>query len=63
MTRTKIDGKGEGIVFTDVDEARRAYENNAVELQTKAKVRVSVQILDDQGNKQLTTKICRYHCR
>jgi DNA-directed RNA polymerase subunit beta' len=57
MTRTKIDGKGEGIVFTDVDEARRAYENNAVELQTKAKVRVSTQILDDEGNKQLATKI------
>ena len=31
MTRTKIDGKGEGIVFTDDDEAWRAYENNEVE--------------------------------
>ena len=41
MTRTKIDGRGEGIIFSDVDEARRAYENNKVELQTKAKVRVS----------------------
>ena len=57
MTRTKIDGRGEGIIFSDVDEARRAYENNKVELQTKAKVRVSKQIIDDEGNKQLATKI------
>ena len=57
MSRSKIDGKGEGIIFSDVDEARRAYENNIVELQTKAKVRVSLQETDAEGNQQLTTKV------
>jgi DNA-directed RNA polymerase subunit beta' len=40
MTRSKVFGKGEGMVFSDVNEARRAYENGAVELQAKVRVRV-----------------------
>ncbi len=40
MTRSKVHAKGEGMVFADIDEARRAYENGVVELHAKVKVRV-----------------------
>ena len=57
MTRSKVDGKGEGMIFSDIDEARRAYENNVVELQTKAKVRVSIQKIDEEGNQLSVNKL------
>jgi DNA-directed RNA polymerase subunit beta' len=40
MTRSKINGRGEGSVFSNVDEARRAYDKGSVELQARVKVRV-----------------------
>jgi DNA-directed RNA polymerase subunit beta' len=49
MTRTKVAAKGEGMVFSDVDEARRAYENGVVELQAKVRVRVPMHEVDSDG--------------
>ena len=40
MTRSKVHAKGEGMVFADIDEARRAYENGHVELHAAVRVRV-----------------------
>jgi DNA-directed RNA polymerase subunit beta' len=40
-TREKINGKGEGILFPDVAEAIRAYENKEVELSTRVTVRIA----------------------
>ena len=57
MTRSKINGKGEGMIFTDIDEARRAYENHIVELQTKAKVRVSISEKNENGDYELKNKL------
>ena len=57
MTRSKINGKGEGMIFTDIDEARRAYENHIVELQTKAKVRVSISEKNESGDYELKNKL------
>jgi DNA-directed RNA polymerase subunit beta' len=42
MTRSKVNGTGEGMRFSDVDEARRAYDNGCVELQAKVQVRVPI---------------------
>ncbi|HSD70866.1 MAG TPA: DNA-directed RNA polymerase subunit beta', partial [Woeseiaceae bacterium] len=53
MTRKKVNGKGEGMIFADVDEARRAYEGGHVELQ--AKVRVRVPLRDPQGTDDKAT--------
>jgi DNA-directed RNA polymerase subunit beta' len=39
-TREKINGRNEGAFFADVAEARRAYENKEVELQTRITVRI-----------------------
>jgi DNA-directed RNA polymerase subunit beta' len=39
-TREKTNGRNEGAFFADVAEARRAYENKEVELQTRITVRI-----------------------
>src|SRR4051794_16163517 len=39
-TREKINGKGEGMMFPDVSEAIRAYENKEVELTSRITVRI-----------------------
>jgi len=46
MTRMKVAARGEGMIFTDVDEARRAYESGNVELQAKVRVRVPMHEVD-----------------
>ncbi len=40
MTREKVNGKGEGSLFTDIKEVHRAYETRQVELGTKITVRI-----------------------
>src|SRR5574337_1162549 len=40
MTRELINVKGSGMVFSGIGEARRAYDNRAVELHAKVKVRL-----------------------
>ena len=37
MTRDKINVKGEGMVFSDIKEAHRAYSGDQVHLQAKVK--------------------------
>ena len=41
MTRERVNAKGEGMIFSDVKEVHRAYENHVVELHAQVKVRVS----------------------
>lgn len=40
MTREKINAKGEGSIFIDVNEVKRAYETDNIDLQAKIKVRI-----------------------
>ncbi|WP_043113129.1 DNA-directed RNA polymerase subunit beta' [Solimonas flava] len=40
MSRERVGAKGEGMVFSDVAEVHRAYENGVVDLQAKIKVRL-----------------------
>ena len=49
MTRERINAKGEGMYLASIDEARRAFENGAAELQARVKVRVPVSEPDEQG--------------
>ncbi len=51
LTRERVNGKGEGMIFADVSEVLRAYSNYHVELHAKIKVRVSV--TDENGEKTL----------
>ncbi|UOO90822.1 DNA-directed RNA polymerase subunit beta' [Vitreoscilla massiliensis] len=49
MTRDKINGKGEGIMFADVKEVHRAYQTRQVELGTKCIVRLTEYVKNEQG--------------
>ncbi|MDH3988512.1 MAG: DNA-directed RNA polymerase subunit beta' [Gammaproteobacteria bacterium] len=57
MTRSTVNGKGEGMVFTDIDEARRAYENGVCALQAEVKVRVPMHERDDEGDVATTIRL------
>ncbi len=53
MTRIRINAKGEGKIFTDLDEVHRAYAAGAVHLQAKIKVRMTNKVLDNDGVMQV----------
>ncbi|MDH5600313.1 MAG: DNA-directed RNA polymerase subunit beta' [Gammaproteobacteria bacterium] len=57
MTRDRVNGKGEGMTFSDVAEVQRAYSNGAVELQARVKVRITETTIDDEGNKSTSTSL------
>ena len=44
MTRERANARGEGMMFSDVEEVHRAYESGAVELHTKIRVRIREKI-------------------
>ena len=54
MSREKPNAKGEGMIFSDVEEVHRAFQEKAVDLQ--AKVRVRIKIKDDASH-EIRTKI------
>src|SRR5215470_6346156 len=58
-TREKVNGRGEGMSFTDVAEVHRAYENKVVELQTRITVRIKEYDVNRETNEK-TEKITRY---
>jgi DNA-directed RNA polymerase subunit beta' len=57
MTRSTVNGKGEGMVFSDVDEARRAYDNGFAALQARVKVRVPMHETDEDGETASSIKL------
>jgi len=57
-TRERINGLGEGSFFADLAEVQRAYDNKAVELQTRITVRLREYEKDDQD--RLIPVINRY---
>ena len=57
MTRELINVKGTGMVFSGIGEARRAYDNRAVELHAKVKVRLKLVQIAEDGNRTHETKI------
>ncbi|MBL1260175.1 MAG: DNA-directed RNA polymerase subunit beta' [Thiotrichaceae bacterium] len=52
MTREKINARGEGMIFSDILEVHRAFENKVVELSAKVSVRIREVIFDENGEKQ-----------
>jgi DNA-directed RNA polymerase subunit beta' len=57
MTRALENKKGEGMAFANIAEVKRAYDNRAVELHAKVKVRITEVMTDDNGNKSKQTSI------
>ena len=50
MTRERINAKGEGMSFSDIDEVERAYGAKQVDLQARVKVRIEETVCDIEGN-------------
>ena len=48
-TRSRINGKGEGMFFADVSEVQRAYDSHEVELQTRITVRIDEYSKNEEG--------------
>ncbi len=49
LTRSRINDRGEGMVFADVDEVHRAYETRMVALQANIKVRIVERVLNEEN--------------
>ena len=49
MTRALENKKGEGMAFANIAEVKRAYDNRAVELHAKVKVRITERVIDEDG--------------
>jgi DNA-directed RNA polymerase subunit beta' len=48
LTRSRVNARGEGSIFADVNEIHRAYENGVIELQAKIRVRIKEYLRTDQ---------------
>src|SRR5215467_3913657 len=59
MTRERVNAKGEGMVFADVEEVHRAYESNSIELHAKIKVRIREKLDGIDTHKLTATTVGR----
>ena len=50
MTRERVNAKGEGMMFTDVQEVHRAYESRVADLHAKVKVRLTEFTKQENGH-------------
>jgi DNA-directed RNA polymerase subunit beta' len=57
MTRERVNAKGEGMILASLDEARRAYETGAAELQARVRIRVTISEKNEDGDNVEVTKI------
>ena len=57
MTRKLIGVPGEGMYFSDIDEVHRAFENKAVELHARIKVRIDETIISEHGEERHETNL------
>ncbi|MCF6250750.1 MAG: DNA-directed RNA polymerase subunit beta' [Methylococcaceae bacterium] len=58
ISREKINGKGEGSIFADLDEVNKALDCKAVELQSKIQLRVTESVANHEG--KLVESVKRY---
>ncbi|NNF17603.1 MAG: DNA-directed RNA polymerase subunit beta' [Gammaproteobacteria bacterium] len=57
MTRSRVNAKGEGMAFANVDEVHRAFENGVADLQANVTARIRDTYFDDEGNIQEKTRV------
>ncbi len=57
MSRALENKKGEGMVFANIAEVKRAYDNRMVELHAKVKVRITETVIDEDGSRSKKTSI------
>ena len=57
LTRFRINGLGEGMVFTDAKEAEKAYRTGVAELHARVKVRITEHVKNADGEFEAVTKL------
>ncbi len=57
MTREAVNAKGEGMMFTDTKEVRRAYESGEASIHARVKVRVKEVSFDEHGERVETVSV------
>ena len=57
MTRESVNVKGEGMIFADVEEVRKAYDLGYVSVHAKIKVRISDSVINESGNFEARKKV------
>ena len=57
MTRERVNAKGEGLVFSDLEEVQRAFHSKNVDLQARVKVRVEENLSSDDGETIRGTRV------
>jgi len=57
LTRDRVNGKGEGMVFADIKEAEKAYRTDAAELHARVKVRITEYVKNEAGELVAETKL------
>ncbi len=57
MTRERVNARGEGMAFSHLDEARRAYETGMADLHARVKVRVREVRFGEEGEREEQTSI------
>jgi DNA-directed RNA polymerase subunit beta' len=57
MTRQLAGSTGEGMYFSDIDEVHRAFENKAVQLHARVKVRIDETIISEHGDERHETSL------
>ncbi len=56
MTRERTNALGEGMIFADIGEAKRAYDSKQVDIQAKVKVRISEWLDTDEDGQPVETR-------
>ncbi len=57
MTRGLVNKKGEGMVFANIAEVKRAYDNRVVDLHATCKVRIAEMVIQEDGARVHKSKI------
>lgn len=57
MTRDRINAKGEGMMFANIDEVTRAYANKDVDIHAKIKVRIKETLIDENEETRTVTRV------
>jgi DNA-directed RNA polymerase subunit beta' len=57
MTRQLEGARGQGMFFSDIDEVHRAYENKAIDLHARIKVRIDETIISEHGEERHETNL------
>jgi len=50
LTRDRVNGLGEGMVFADIKETEKAYRTGVAELHARVKIRITEYFKDEEGN-------------